>query len=117
MSYPVVLDKWSYFTFTWSETEGLSLYEDGIQKASDTLGKTVAHRVVNSAQTNLCIGGRVPNMFGSDFARFSIKSLAVFGESISDKQMSNLASYYNDYDGSSKQNFGCLLKLFCAFIH
>ena len=87
---------------TWSESEGLSMYENDVLQSSDALGKAEASRPTNAAQTNLCIGGRVPNVFGSDFAKFSIKSLAVFDESIPSAHASSVASFYRDYDGSGE---------------
>ena len=83
----------------------MSLYENDVLKASDALGKTEASRPVNAAQTNLCIGGRVPNVFGSDFAKFSIKSLAVFDECIPSAEAGRVALFYRDYDGSGEFTF------------
>lgn len=79
------------------------MYENGALKASDTVGKVVEPRQINSAQTNLCIGGRVPNVFGSDFAKFAMKSLAVFDETIPSKDISSVGSFYRDYDGAGKK--------------
>ena len=104
-SAPIIFDKWFYLIGTWSESEGLSLYENDVLKASDALGKTEASRPVNAAQTNLCIGGRVPNVFGSDFAKFSIKSLAVFDECIPSSEAGRVALFYRDYDGSGEFTF------------
>lgn len=93
-------DEWFYLTGTWGEVEGLSLYENDVLQASDAQGKQEESRPINVAQTNLCIGGRVPNVFGSDFAKFSIKSLAVFDECIPAARTGTVASFYKDYDGS-----------------
>lgn len=98
----MIFDNWFYLTGTWSEVEGLSLYQNDVLKASDALGKQEPSRPINVAQTNLCIGGRVPNVFGSDFAKFSMKSLAVFDECIPAAHTGSVASFYKDYDGSGK---------------
>ena len=82
--------------------EGLSLYQNNVLQASDAQGKQEASRPINVAQTNLCIGGRVPNVFGSDFAKFSIKSLAVFDECIPAAHTGTVATFYKDYDGSGE---------------
>lgn len=102
VSAPLIFDNWLYLIGTWSEPEGLSLYENGVLKNSDALGKVEAPRPVNAAQTNLCIGGRVPNVFGSDFAKFSMKSLAIFDETIPSAHTSSVSSFYRDYDGVGK---------------
>ena len=82
------------------------MYENGVLKASDAVGKIVEPRQINSAQTNLCIGGRVPNVFGSDFAKFAMKSLAVFDQTIPSQDVSSVGSFYRDYDGAGKKNEG-----------
>ena len=102
VSAPLVFDKWLYLIGSWSESEGLSVYENDVLEGSDALGKAEESRPINAAQTNLCIGGRVPNVFGSDFAKFSMKSLAVFDESIPSAHTSSVASFYRAYDGAGK---------------
>ena len=87
---------------TWSGTEGVSLYANDVLQASDAIGKVEASRQINAAQTNLCIGGRVPSVFGSDFAKFSMKSLAIFDETIPSSEAGTLAAFYRDYDGAGK---------------
>lgn len=82
--------------------EGLSLYENDLLQATDALGKQEPARPTNAAQTNFCIGGRVPNVFGSDFAKFSVKTLAVFDESIPSAHAGSVAAFYRDYDGSGE---------------
>ena len=42
-------------------------------------------------------------MFGSDFAKFSMKSLAVFDETIQSAHAGSLASFYRDFDGAGKE--------------
>ena len=87
---------------TWSGTEGVSLYANDVLQASDAIGKVEASRQINAAQTNLCIGGRVPSVFGSDFAKFSMKSLAIFDEAIPSSEAGAMAAFYRDYDGAGK---------------
>ena len=84
--------------------DGLSLYQNEVLKGTDAQGKQEPSRPTNAAQTNFCIGGRVPNVFGSDFAKFSIKSLAVFDECIPAAHTGSVASFYKDYDGSGKES-------------
>nr|XP_058946642.1 uncharacterized protein LOC131774603 [Pocillopora verrucosa] len=100
VSAPLEFDKWFYLTSTWSEVDGLSLYQNEVLKATDAQGKQEPARPTNAAQTNFCVGGRVPNVFGSDFAKFSMKSLAVFDECIPAPHTGSVASFYKDYDGS-----------------
>lgn len=100
----MVFDNWFYLTGTWSEVDGLSLYQNEVLKGTDAQGKQEPSRPTNAAQTNFCIGGRVPNVFGSDFAKFSIKSLAVFDECIPAAHTGSVASFYKDYDGSGKES-------------
>ena len=102
MSAPLEFDKWFYLTSTWSEVDGLSLYQNEVLKATDAQGKQEPARPTNAAQTNFCVGGRVPNVFGSDFAKFSMKSLAVFDECIPAPHTGSVASFYKDYYGSGK---------------
>ena len=49
----------------------------------------------------------MPNVFGSDFAKFAMKSLAVFDETIPSQDISGVGSFYRDYDGAGKK-FKCL---------
>ena len=45
----------------------------------------------------------MPNVFGSDFAKFAMKSLAVFDETIPSQDTSSVGSFYRDYDGAGKK--------------
>ena len=45
----------------------------------------------------------MPNVFGSDFAKFAMKSLAVFDETIPSQDISGVGSFYRDYDGAGKK--------------
>ena len=72
------MNKWFYVILTWHSNNGLSLYIDGQQKASVSVGRVANGLTPYSKQPNFVIGRGLSQTSGPFCGQFYLASLAVF---------------------------------------
>ena len=84
-------DRWIFIGISWSENQGLYLYNDG---------KLVSQTKIKTPQNQVPIGNTSPNfvfgrsLVGTGFARFCLASFSTFTTFLSESGMRPVYTYY-----------------------